>query len=224
LEGVDWEALKKKGYARFTAVGESAVSVGNACDIKANETVSPFTWHTEKKMIYPTLTRRMQFYIDHDLYLELGEALPGHKDPPKSGGDYPLIMTGGHTRWSIHASWRDDALMLRQQRGQPVMYLSVADAQARGVADGEEVEVRNDIDSFRIHAKVSPSVRPGQVIVYHAWENYQFKNRKGFQNLIPSPINPVELAGGQFHLRPMFICLQPGQSDRDTRVEVVRVA
>jgi len=64
--------------------------------------------------------------------------------------------------------------------------------------------------------KVAPSVRPGQFIVYHAWENYQFCGQKGFQNLIPTPLNPVELAGGQFHLRPMAICLQPSMTDRDT--------
>jgi anaerobic selenocysteine-containing dehydrogenase len=222
FEGVEWEELKKKGYARFTAVGGSAVSIGNACDIEPGQSISPFQWHTEKKMIYPTLTRRIQFYIDHDLYLELGEELPLHKDAPTAGGDYPLMMTGGHARWSIHASWRDDALMLRQQRGVPVMYMSITDATARSITDGDEVEVRNDIDTFRIHAKVSPAVRPGQLIIYHAWENHQFKDRRGFQNLIPSPINPVELAGGQFHLRPMFICLHPGQSDRDTRVEVTK--
>ena len=110
--------------------------------------------------------------------------------------------------------------MLRLQRGRPVMYMSVADAAARNIEDGDLVEVRNDIDSFRIHAKLSPSVRPGQVIIYHAWENYQFPDGKGFQNLIPSPFNPVELAGGEGHLRPIQICMQPGQNDRDTRVEV----
>ena len=72
--------------------------------------------------------------------------------------------------------------MLRLQRGAPVIYLNTADARRRGVADGDEVEVRNDIDSFRIQARVLPSVRPGQVIVYHAWENYQFKDGKLFQN------------------------------------------
>lgn len=104
------------------------------------------------------------------------------------------------------------------------MYMSVSDAMAREITDGEEAEVKNDIDSFRIHVKVSPAVRPGEVIVYHAWENHQFKNHKGFQNLIPSPINPVELAGGQFHLRPMYISLHPAQNDRDTRVEVTKIA
>ena len=59
---------------------------------------------------------------------------------------------------------------------------------------------------------------------YRGWENYQFEGGKGFQNLIPSPINPIELAGGEGHLRPISICLQPSQNDRDTRVEVSRVS
>ena len=220
LDKTDWQQMKQKGYARFSGVGGSGVSIGNACDIAADDTMSPFAYHVQKKEPYPTLSRRIQFYIDHPFYLELGETLPVHKDPPKAGGDYPLTLSGGHTRWSIHGAWRDDARMLRLQRGEPVMYMSLADAQARGIADGDLVEVRNDIDAFRIQAKTSPSVRPGQLIIYHAWENYQFAEGKGFQNLIPSPINPVELAGGQYHLRPMSICLQPGQFDRDTRVDV----
>jgi len=94
----------------------------------------------------------------------------------------------------------------------------------RGISDGDLVEVRNDIDSFHVHAKLSPSLRPQQLIIYHAWENYQFPGGKGFQNLIPSPINPVELAGGEGHLRPYLITMQPYQNDRDTRVEVRRLA
>jgi DMSO reductase family type II enzyme molybdopterin subunit len=224
LKGVEWGELKRKGYARYTSVGRSSASIGNACDIKPDETISPFTWHTEQKMVYPTLTRRIQFYIDHDVYLELGEELPTHKEPPSAGGNYPLVLTGGHTRWSIHAAWRDDALMLREQRGEPVMYMSVADAKARGISDADIVQVKNDVGSFEIQVKVSASARPGQVIIYHAWENFQFRGRKGFQDVMPSPMNPIELAGGQFHLRPMLICLQPAFNDRDTRVEVVKSA
>jgi anaerobic selenocysteine-containing dehydrogenase len=152
----------------------------------------------------------------------MGEELPVHKDPPAAGGHYPLQLTGGHTRWSIHSAWRDDKLMLQQQRGQPVMYMSREDAAARGVADGERVRVFNDLAAFEVMAKVAPAIRPGQLILYHAWENFQFPGGKGFQNLIPTPLNPVELSGGQFHLRPMSICMQPSHTDRDTRVEVER--
>jgi len=113
--------------------------------------------------------------------------------------------------------------MLRSQRGEPVAYMGAVDAAARGITDGEHVRVHNDLDDFEIMVKVAPSIRPGQFLIYHAWENYQFRNQKGFQNLIATPLNPVELSGGQFHLRPMAICLQPSLTDRDTRVEVSKL-
>ena len=220
LEGVDWEKLKKRGWARFTSVGNSIASIGTATKIEPDDTITPFTDHVFDKKPYPTLSRRIQFYLDQELYEEMGETLPVHKDPPTAGGDYPLMLTGGHTRWSIHSAWRDDKLMLQQQRGEPVMWMNDGDAAARSIRDGDRVRVFNDLDAFEIMAKVAPITRPGQVIVYHAWDNFQFRGQKGFQNLIPSPLNPVELAGGQFHLRPMTLCMQPSHTDRDTRVEI----
>ena len=109
----------------------SSASIGTATDIQPDDTITPFTKHVVDKMPYPTLSRRIQFYLDQELYLEMGEELPTHKDPPMSGGNYPLMLTGGHTRWSIHSSWRDDQLMLRQQRGEPVVYISREDAVER---------------------------------------------------------------------------------------------
>lgn len=221
LGKVSWEELQKKGFARFTGLGGHPANFGNATDVNPDETITPHTWRIEKKVPWPTLTRRIQFYIDQPLYLELGEELPVHKDPPKSGGDYPLVLTSGHNRYSIHASSRDNPLMLELERGQPAMFMSVEDAQTRGIGDGDRVKVYNDIGHFFIGAKLSPAVRPGQVIIYHAWENFQFEGGMGYRNVIASPINPVELAGDYFHLRPAPGILQPGQSDRETRVEVV---
>jgi anaerobic selenocysteine-containing dehydrogenase len=137
LGEISWDELKQKGFARYTGVGMDFVSIGNATDFATNETITANTWHTDAKLPWPTLTRRMQFYIDHPFYLELGEALPVHKDPPAVGGDLPLAMTGQHPRWSIHASWRGTKSLLRLQRGEPLVMLSRADAQARGLVDGD---------------------------------------------------------------------------------------
>src|SRR3990172_4890599 len=104
--------------------------------------------------------------------MELGEGLPVHKDPPKAGGDYPLVMTGGHNRHSIHASFRTNPLLLQLERGEPVIFMSPNDARERAIEDHDLVKVYNDIGEFLVRAKLSPVVRPGQVIVYHAWENY----------------------------------------------------
>ena len=113
--------------------------------------------------------------------------------------------------------------MLRQQRGEPVLTIGVQDAAARRIRDEEIVRVWNDLGEFHAMAKVSHGMRPGMVVIYHAWENNQFRDGVGFQSLIPCPLNPVELAGGQYHLRPMAPCLQPSHTDRDTRVEVARL-
>ena len=101
--------------------------------------------------------------------------------------------------------------------------MSASDAADRHIQDHDLVRVSNDIGGFLIRAKVSPAVRPGQVIVYHAWENYQFEGGMGHRNVIPTPMNPVELAGGYGHIQHTPVILQPGHNDRDTRVEVVKV-
>jgi DMSO reductase family type II enzyme molybdopterin subunit len=220
---VRWSELERKGFTRFTGVGTGYMTVDNATDIQPDETITANTWHTERKEPWPTLTRRMQFYIDHEWYRELGEMLPVHKDQPPIGGNHPLQMTSGHTRWSIHSSWRDSAHMLRLGRGEPVMFIGQHDAEARGITDGDRVSVYNDIGSFELQTKVSASLRPGQVVVYHAWEPYQFAGGRSQVTVTPNPINPIQLAGGYFHLQPRFSFGGPGSSDRATRVEVARL-
>jgi hypothetical protein len=73
-----------------------------------------------------------------------------------------------------------------------------------------------------VRAKLAPGVRPGQAIVYHAWEPFQFAGGNSHQSLLPSPINPIQLAGGD-HFQPMMIVGEPGLCDRGTRVELERI-
>jgi nitrate reductase alpha subunit len=224
LNGIGWEELKAKGFERFTGVGTGVVHIGTSGDIEPDETIVSNSWHVQKKVPWPTLTRRLQFYIDHPFHQELGEVLPVHKDNPPIGGDYPLQMTSGHNRWSIHAAWRDHKQLLQLQRGEPVIFVSSGDAGKRGIRDGDRVRVHNDLGAFEIQAVVSPALKPGQVVVYHAWEPFQFKNGDSYQALTPSPLNPIQLAGGYFHLQPMVMMQQPGCSDRGTRVDVEKIA
>ncbi len=221
--GIGWKELRDKGFRRFTGVGMGVVHIGNASDIAPHKPIVANSWYVQKKMPWPTLTRRLQFYIDHPFYEELGEVLPVHKDNPPIGGDYPLQMTSGHNRWSIHAAWRDHRGLLQLQRGVPLAFVSTKDAARRGIRDGDQVRVKNDLGAFEIQAAVSPAVKPGQIIVYHAWEPYQFKGAQALQRLMPSPLNPVQLAGGYFHLQPMVMMQQPGGNDRGTRVELERI-
>lgn len=223
LKGVDWDELKKKGFARYTATGNESASLGNMCEIKENETIVPHTYHVRDKIPWPTSTRRMQFYLDHDRYLEFDEALPSHKEPPTIGGDYPFMLTGGHPRESIHSTWRDNPLMLQLTRGGSFILVSSNDAKRKGVEDGDYLRVFNDVGEFHVRAKVSPSLQDNQMLMYHAWEDHQF--RKGnLRSVTPSPINPVELVGNSGgHLDPRFSTGQASTFDRDTRVDFEKI-
>jgi nitrate reductase alpha subunit len=147
------------------------------------------------------LTGRQQFYLDHPWFFEADEVLPRYKPAPRPGGEHPILLTGGHNRWSIHAIWRTHPELLQLQRGEPSMWISVEDAAARGIRDGAQMRVWNDHGSFQIGAKVSPAVPPGEAIVYHAWEPYQFPGWRGNMEVVSSPYKPLHFAGGYGHLR-----------------------
>ncbi len=194
-----------------------------ATDYRPGRTLYPHARMVEDKEVWPTLSGRQQFLLDHPWYEEAGEALPVHKEVPLAGGDHPLRLTGGHTRWSIHATWRDSELMLRLQRGEPALWMSTRDAGPRGIADGDRVRVWNENGAFECIAKVAPAVQPGQVIIYHAWEPYQFRGWRGQQEPVVAPWKAIHLAGGygQLHYRPIYAA--PGHHPRAACVDVVRV-
>jgi len=220
---VSLEDLRHAGAVRFRGTGPPGGMAGYYSDYSEEEPLVPHRWFTEKKQRWPTLTGRQQFYIDHPWFLECGEALPTHKPPPKAGGNYPLVLGGGHTRWSIHATWRDQRPLLRLQRGEPVVYINDRDAASRGINDHDFVRMRNDLGAVVLRAKVARYLPPGQVIMYHAWEPYQFQGGRSDHAITPSPYKPTALVGDYGQLRWTYGHWEPNQVDRDTRVEVERV-
>lgn len=218
--GLSWRNVAEQGAVRIQAPGRYGPVNGVCSDVADGDSVSPSQWFVERKEPWPTLTGRQQFYLDHPWFLAAGEGLPVFKPPPRIGGPYPLWLTGGHTRWSIHAIWRDEEHMLRLQRGVPVAYLSVEDAAARGVQDHALIRLYNDAGDCYVRAKLSPAVQPGQVILYHAWEPYQFQEWRSGQEPVLSPIKPLHLVGeyGQLHYRTGGNA--PGYCPRGTAVQV----
>jgi DMSO reductase family type II enzyme molybdopterin subunit len=221
-EGTDLSAMKQKGYLRFSAWGISPFALNQASDLRPDETHASCRWHTEKKLPYPTLTRRAQFYIDHEWFLEAGEGLPVHKENPKMGGDHPFVLTSGHNRWSIHSMHTSNPLLLRTHRGRPHAVINTDDARSHGITDGDDIRVWNDMGEFFVPAKVAPGVRPGQVIVYNGWEPYMFRGWRGPMDLEPGLVKWLHLAGGYGHLRYWPLEWQPTPVDRAVRVNIER--
>jgi len=214
--------MREAGAIRFEGAGPPGSTVGYYSDYSKQEPLVPHRWFVEKKQPWPTLTGRQQFYVDHPWFLECGEALPVHKPPPEAGGNYPLVLNGGHTRWSIHAQWRDQQVLLRLQRGEPVLYMNDRDAAERGIEDHDFIRVHNDLGSFVMRAKIGRYVQPGELMLYHAWEPYQFRGGRSHHAITPSPFKPTALVGDYGQLHWAYAHWEPNQIDRDTRVEVER--
>ena len=216
--------MKERGMVPLTSFGQGLFK-----DLVANEfdPSKPFyslRWHVDDKVVYPTHTRRAQFLIDHDWYIEAGEDLPVHKDAPKIGGDHPFTITGGHPRHSIHATHLTSPTLMRLHRGQPVIHINDKVAAERNIVDGETIEVFNDFSDFRIMVKVSPTVQPAQVIVY-MWEGHQFENWNVFNRALIGQPKPLHLAGGLEQFRYYAANAGPAPvKDRSVRVDIRKIS
>jgi anaerobic selenocysteine-containing dehydrogenase len=214
------DGLREKGSVRFSGLGMFAPGLSLAANVEPNETVTAYEWHVEDNLPYPTLTRRAQFLIDHPWFAEAGEDLPCHKDNPLIGGDYPLLVTSGHSRWTVHAVSMGNRLLAETHRGEPLAVLGTGDAAARGIEDGDLIEVRNDRGSYHVRARVSGRVRPGQLIVYNGWEPHMFPGWKGANEVEPGMVKWLHLVSRYGHLRYLPFGWQPVPSDRAVFVEV----
>jgi anaerobic selenocysteine-containing dehydrogenase len=101
--------------------------------------------------------------------------------------------------------------------------MSERDAAEREIQDGDRVRVFNDNGEFEAAAKLTGSVQPGQLVIYHAWEPYQFKDWKGQQEPVVAPWKPIHLAGGYHQIHYRMIYGAPGHAPRGGPVDVERV-
>jgi anaerobic selenocysteine-containing dehydrogenase len=181
------------------------------------------------------ITGRMEFYKEEDIFLELGEELPVHKEPfeatpylpnapfekAKAGGNplhakYPLINLSPHGRWSVHSTWRNIDWMVQLHAGGPRIEMNPSDAKARGIGNGEWVLVFNDRGRYQIRAKLTARIRPGTVLLYHGWWREQFVEGS-WQETTSVPIKPTQ----EILFRPNIYA--PSQQCHDSLVEVRRL-
>lgn len=215
--------LREVGAMRSIGWGTAGFGIAQASTIEPDKTHNPFRWHTEDKIPYPTLTRRAQYYIDHDWFLEGGEELPVHKENPNHGGDLEFRLTSGHPRWSIHSMNMTNNIIQNTHRGEPFMFMNPQDAAAKSIENGEYVRVVNGAGEMEIAVKISPSVRPKQVIVYNGFEPYQHKNWFAQGDVEPGMVKWLHMAGGYGHLKYRPWHWQPVPVDRAVAVSVEKI-
>jgi DMSO reductase family type II enzyme molybdopterin subunit len=224
-EGSDLTELRRTGRLAFVDWGSAPLGLGEAAPWPEDgRNYCALSNHVELGHPYPTLTRRAQFLIEHPWFVEAGEDLPVHKDPPKMGGDLPYILSTGHNRWSIHAMNMANPVLLQTHRGEPHVVMNPDDAEAEGIADHDLVELENEAGGFAVRAKLSPGQRPGSVTVYAGWDGYMFRDWAIPSNVEPGLVKHLGLAGGYGHLTYAPLEWQPGPCDRPVRVRVRRAS
>jgi anaerobic selenocysteine-containing dehydrogenase len=210
------ETFREQGHIRFIDLTRGS---SQASPVSPTETFVPYRNHVEQGDPFPTYARRAQFYIDHEWFLEAGEQLPTHKPNPNMGGDYPLGMTSGHNRWSIHTMNQANHVILGTHRGEPHVMVNSDDANARGVEDDDLIRVFNDVSEFWARSKVAPNVKPGQLISYNGWAGFQYPGWGGANEIEPGMVKWIALAGGYGHLRFTPGNWQPVPVERWTRCD-----
>ena len=224
-KGTTLETLREKGTTRFVGWGMVGHGVSQASTIRPDEVHNPLRWHTEDKIPYDTLVRRAQYYIDHEWFLEAGEELPTHKEPPTQGGkNRRFQMTSGHNRWSIHSMNMTNNVILNTHRGEPFVFINDAEAVELGIENGGKVRIVSDVGDTLIAAKLTPSCRPGQVILYNGFEPYMHENWYGQSDVEPGHVKHLGLVGDYGQLKYRLFSWQPIPADRAVRVDVQKVS
>ncbi|MBI3600831.1 MAG: molybdopterin-dependent oxidoreductase, partial [Nitrospinae bacterium] len=193
LQGATIEKAREKG---FLVPGRAA---GQTSPLYPDRPFYPFEFQVQLKQPYFTTSGRQQFYVDEEFYMKLGFATPTGREPvrPKR---YPFAYYTPHTRYGIHTTWRMNKYHLRLQRGEPAIYINPKIAADKGVRDGDRVRVFNDVGEMFVMAKLHSGTPQNAIWIEHAWENLQFKDGKGYNNVVPGVITPLEIVGNYGHM------------------------
>ncbi|MEC0239193.1 nitrate reductase subunit alpha [Paenibacillus dokdonensis] len=208
---------------------------------KMGRRYSPFTTNIERLVPFRTLTGRQHFYIDHEIFLQFGEALPVYKPtlPPMVFGPRDKQITGGkdtlvlryltpHGKWNIHSTYQDNLHMLTLFRGGPTVWLNNDDAAANDIQDNDWLEVYNRNGVVTARAVVSHRMPKGTMYMYHAQDKHinvpgsEITKERGGSHNAPTRIHvkPTQMVGGYAQLSYGFNYYGPIGNQRDVYVAV----
>ncbi|MBN1566571.1 MAG: molybdopterin-dependent oxidoreductase [Acidobacteria bacterium] len=104
------------------------------------------------------------------------EPLPGWVEPPESPTGtpellkkYPLVFSDFHTSKVYNAAWLRNVPYLREILPYPTLQIHPDTAGARGISDGDWVNVESPHGRMKIKAQVNPGIRPDTVMALHGW-------------------------------------------------------
>jgi anaerobic selenocysteine-containing dehydrogenase len=165
-------------------------------------------------------TGRMEFYKEEEIFRKLGEELPVYKETfshlPKQDQDLPLAIVTPHSKWRVHSTHSNNPVLLNLNR-KPVVEINPRDALARGIRDGDQVEIFNRNGAYQLWALVTEGIKPGVICVDHAWWDRYLAAGKYHSVHTQQKIKPTH---ENYYLPAVYA---PGQHWKDTRVDVKKV-
>jgi complex iron-sulfur molybdoenzyme family reductase subunit alpha len=157
--------------------------------------------HIYKFTPFHTVSGRQQFYVDAPMFLRLGaQTNTGLKGIRPDSKEYPFTLMTPHARWSIHSNYKTSRTLQRLQRGKPYVAINKKVAEIKGIKDGDEIRVYNQLGEFYAMAKVSSSAPMDSMVMEHGWEPYQYRELKGHNECVPTALNLLEMTHGWGHL------------------------
>lgn len=209
---------------------------------KDNRRYSPFTVNTEYKKPWHTLTGRQSFYLDHEMILDFGEALPLYL-PPLSHGPFLTGEKGveettksitvryltPHQKWGIHTMFTDTTWMTNLFRGQQVVWMNEKDGASIGLKDNDWIEVYNRNGAISARVVLTYRIPRGLAYMYHAQDRTLGvpgtainKKRGGTHNSVTRiSLKPTHMIGGYSQLSYGFNYYGPTGHQRDT-IAIIR--
>jgi len=154
-----WERLKKEKMVRTLAPAEPKFD--------------PFLG-----LAFDTQTGRIELYAErlHPVGLGFPTYRPCLESPVIDGNDtYPFQLFTGRQRFFMQSMFTDDPINIELSGGEPSTRMNPADAIAKGLFDGQKVEVFNQRGHVVTILEVDESVPPGTVHVWFGWRRRQFE-------------------------------------------------
>ena len=175
VTGVSYELLKKKRTIQWPYPKEER--------------------RTEKREegFFTTGTKRL--FTDHQFYTSNGRAqihaVPDENASEPTDEDFPLVLTTGRIRDQWHTMTKTGRVAkLNQHIPQPQLQIHPDDANARGIQDGQLVEMRGRRGEVRVKAQLTDDVRPGLCFLPMHWGKMLTSNLNRANNLTNSLVDP----------------------------------
>jgi anaerobic selenocysteine-containing dehydrogenase len=147
-------------------------------------------------LAFPTPSHKVEFYSERAESLGL-PALPVYAPLPASTR-YPLSFRQGRTLTQFHGFYDHGQALptLARLDPRPELWLSPADAAARGLEDGAAIRIFNDRGEFQAHAHVTDRIPRGTVWMRDGWTGLN-RLTSGAPSIPDEIVDTFGFSGGQ---------------------------